>query len=117
MMNHRNRDPKWMAESYHPGDVIFHDLKNLIILQQVAGNTKVAVVFIIVPFVPLKVMKRKDFFADDLFLDDDVDVVGDTSCSRLRIRNTWTLNGWQTGNREKLHPPSPRLLPRLRRCQ
>jgi hypothetical protein len=53
----------------------------------------------------------------DLFLDDDVDVVGDTSCSWLRIRNTWILNGWQTGNREKLHPPSPRLLPRLQRCQ
>jgi hypothetical protein len=106
-----------MAESYHPGHVIFHDLKNLIILQQAAGATKVAVVFIIVPFVPLKAMKRKDFFADDLFLDDDVDVVGDTSCSSLRIRNTWTLNGWQTGNREKLHPPSPRLLPRLQRCQ
>ncbi len=110
-MNHRNRDPQWMAESYHPGDVIFHDLKNLIILQQAAGATKVAVVFIIVPFVPLKAMKRKDFFADD------VDVVGDTSFSRLRIRNTWILNGWQTGKREKLHQPSPRLLPRLRRYQ
>jgi hypothetical protein len=39
MMNHGNRDPKWMAETYRPGNVIFHDLKYLIILQQAVGAT------------------------------------------------------------------------------